>query len=65
MSMGSFILGITADNALQKNVQTSITIERPAQMPKLNGIAFFNPSLPAFDIDIMLFGPGVAAVIIA
>jgi hypothetical protein len=56
---------MTAESVLQKKVQPNITIENPAQMPKLKGNDLRNPTLPAFDMDMMLFGPGVTAVTIA
>lgn len=62
MSIGAFILGIIADNAEQNSVQTTITTENPTHMPRLNGNALLNPLRPAFDMDIILLGPGVAAV---
>jgi hypothetical protein len=65
ISIGILIFGITDDSRLQNNVQTSITTEKPLQIPKLKGIVFLKPSRPAFDIDIMLFGPGVTAVMTA
>jgi hypothetical protein len=54
-----------SESVLQKNVQPNMTIENPAQIPKLKGNEFRKPTLPAFDMDIMLFGPGVMAVTIA
>ena len=62
MSIGSLILGINEETILQKAVQMSITAEKPAQIPKLNGIAPLSPFRLPFDIDMMLFGPGVTAV---
>ena len=62
MSIGAFILGIIADNAEQNSVQTTITTENPTHMPRLNDNALLNPLRPAFDMDIILLGPGVAAV---
>jgi hypothetical protein len=40
-------------------------MEKPAQIPKLNGKDLRKPSRPAFDMDMILFGPGVTAVTIA
>lgn len=61
-SIGVFIFGINAESALQKAVQSSITTEKPAQMPRLKGTALLNPLRLALDMDRMLLGPGVAAV---
>ena len=58
-------MGIAADKELQKKVHKSITLEKPAHIPKLKGNAFRNPSLLPLDIDIILLGPGVTAVTIA
>lgn len=48
-----------------KAVQISITAAKPASMPKLKGSAPLKPSLPPLLMDIILLGPGVAAVITA
>jgi hypothetical protein len=65
INIGILIFGMTAERVLQKKVQTNITIENPVQMPKLKGNDLRKPTLPAFDMDMMLFGPGVTAVTIA
>lgn len=39
-----------------------MSIEKPNKMPKLKGKAFLKPSRLALDMDIILFGPGVNAV---
>jgi len=40
----------------------AIMIIKPVNTPKLKGRLFLNPYLVAFDIDIMVFGPGVKVV---
>jgi len=65
ISMGNFILGMKVESRLQKRLQASITMEKPAKISRLKGKAFLNPNLLALDKDRMLFGPGVTAVIIA
>ncbi len=64
ISIGSLTLGIIDESKLQNSVQTTVTMEKPPKIPKLNGSAFLKPNRPALDIDIMLFGPGVTAVMI-
>jgi len=64
-SMGVWSFGITDESMLRKIVHIDITILKPAKIPKLKGSALLKPRRPAFDNDIILFGPGVAAVIIA
>lgn len=64
-SMKYFILGISDESTLHKSVQRSITAENPASIPKLNGSAFLKPLLMPLVMDMMLLGPGVAAVITA
>lgn len=62
MSMGVIICGITAERVLQKNVHTTMTTENPDHIPRLKGKDFRSPRRLAFDIDIILLGPGVPAV---
>lgn len=63
ISIGVLIFGINVERVLQNKVQAGMSIEKPDKMPKLKGKAFLKPSRLALDIDIMLFGPGVNAVI--
>ena len=63
--MGSRMAGIRADRAVQNRVHRAITRVNPTQMPRLKGRALRKPSRPALDMDMMLLGPGVAAVITA
>ena len=65
MSIGVFILGIIDESALQKAAHSSITAEKPVQIPRLKGKERLKPSRPAFDMLMRLFGPGVTAVTIA
>ena len=65
INIGSRIFGIHADSRLQNAVHSSITAENPAQIPILNGSAPRKPLREPFDIDKILFGPGVTAVTIA
>jgi hypothetical protein len=46
-------------------VHASMTIENPKNIPMLNGNDFLKPRRLALDMDIILFGPGVIAVMIA
>ena len=61
-SMGRRIRGIRAPSAPQKRAHSSMTAEKPTQMPRLKGIAFRKPFWLALDMDMMLLGPGVTAV---
>lgn len=63
ISIGVLILGMSVESVLQNRVQAGMSIKKPNKMPKLNGKAFLKPSRLALDMDIMLFGPGVNAVI--
>lgn len=56
---------LLAISVVSKRLARNLSIENPVQIPKLNGSDFLKPKRPAFDIDIMLLGPGVTAVIIA
>ncbi|MBQ2764594.1 MAG: hypothetical protein IJF43_06110, partial [Firmicutes bacterium] len=62
---GVFIFGINAERVLQKTVQRVRTRTNPAHIPKLKGIALQKPFLLPLDMAMMLFGPGVMAVITA
>lgn len=62
ISIGVLIFGISVERVLQNKVQEGMSIEKPNKMPKLKGKAFLKPSRLALDMDIMLFGPGVNAV---
>ena len=62
MSIGVFMRGIKSESAPQNAVHSSMTIVKPAQIPRLNGSALLIPSRPALDMLIRLFGPGVTAV---
>lgn len=65
MRMGSWILGMSKDNRLQNTVHSRVTAENPAQMPRLKGKARRKPLRLPLDMDMMLLGPGVAAVMVA
>ena len=60
--MGSLILGMRALSTLQKRVHSSITTEKPSQIPRLKGSAPRNPLRLPLDMDMRLLGPGVTAV---
>ena len=62
INRGIFTRGIYEANVAQNNVHKIITRENPTHMPKLKGRAFLKPKCPPFVMDIILFGPGVAAV---
>jgi len=57
------IMGLIDGMALYKVIlnmlDKAIIIVKPEKTPKLKGKLFLNPYLVAFDIDIILFGPGV------
>ena len=63
INIGNLIFGMYVDSRLQNAVQSTITTEKPTHMPRLKGKSFLKPTLLPFVIDIMLFGPGVAAVV--
>jgi hypothetical protein len=48
---------------VEKIKHNIITTKKPVRIPKLNGMAFLNPTFFALFIDIILFGPGVEATI--
>jgi len=63
--MGSLIFGINVKSKLQNVAPSIIRMVKATQIPRLKGIAFLNPSLLPLDIDMILLGPGVAAVVMA
>jgi hypothetical protein len=58
-----FIDGIKLYNVTLKKLLNTIIIRNPKNTPALKGILFLKPYLPAFDIAIILLGPGVKVVI--
>lgn len=56
---------MSKDNRLQNTVHSRVTAENPAQMPRLKGKARRKPLRLPLDMDMMLLGPGVAAVMVA
>lgn len=65
ISIGILISGSMEERRLLNRVQVSITTEKPVHMPILNGSDFLKPRRLALDMDIILLGPGVTAVMIA
>ena len=63
--MGVSNVWIREERRLQKAVQRIITIEKPAQIPKLSGRARFSPRRLAVEREIRVLGPGVAVVMSA
>jgi hypothetical protein len=61
--MGNCIRGILVYNTAEKTVHNTITINIPAKIPQLKTIPFLKPTFAALFIDIILFGPGVKAMI--
>ena len=60
--MYGLIDGISSYSRVENTAQSATTIKNPSHTPTLNGNDFLNPYFAAFDMDIMLFGPGVIAV---
>lgn len=61
-SMGPLMRGIRAARALQKAVHSTMTMEKPAQMPRLKGRAPRKPRRLPSAMDMRLLGAGVTAV---
>jgi hypothetical protein len=54
--------GMRLKSVTLKKLHKAIIIKKPKKMPILKNMLFLNPYRPAFDMDIMLFGPGVKLV---
>ncbi len=54
--------GISVSSSEVKRVHNDTTMQKPAKIPKLNGRERENPTREALDMDIILLGPGVMAV---
>ena len=60
--MGPMIEGMTAESVAHAKAQPNITIKNPNRTPKLKGSARTKPCFMPLPQLMMLFGPGVIAV---
>jgi hypothetical protein len=60
--MGSCILGINVYKTVENTKHKIITTKKPANIPRLKTIPLLKPTFFVLFIDIILFGPGVYAI---
>ena len=54
--------GMNSYSSEEKAAHSPMTTKKPSSTPTLKGKALLKPYFAAFDMDIIVFGPGVIAV---